>query len=208
MSDDTPHLSPSQINTYLRCPMQHYFSYQRGIKIPPSGALVRGKALHYAAEVNYTQKLESHEDLPLADLEEAAASGFEREAASAAFSDDETPGTVLDSTIALTGVYGREVAPQVQPELIEHRFEIAVPGADIPLLGYIDVIDDAGNIRDLKTASKTPPQDAADKSLQLTAYGFARRAVGGEAEQLVLDFTVATKTPKYERRVTTRTEDD
>ena len=32
----TDHISASQINTYLRCPMQYYFSIQRGSQNPPN----------------------------------------------------------------------------------------------------------------------------------------------------------------------------
>ena len=39
-------LSPTSINTYLRCPRKYYLKYIKGLKEKPSIYLVRGKAVH------------------------------------------------------------------------------------------------------------------------------------------------------------------
>ena len=42
------YLSPTSINTYLRCPRKFFLRYVRGMKEKPSIYLVRGKAVHEA----------------------------------------------------------------------------------------------------------------------------------------------------------------
>jgi len=39
-------LSPTSINTYLRCPRKYYLKYIKGLKEKPSIYLIRGKAVH------------------------------------------------------------------------------------------------------------------------------------------------------------------
>ncbi len=39
-------LSPTSINTYLRCPRKYYLKYIKGLKEKPSIHLIRGKAVH------------------------------------------------------------------------------------------------------------------------------------------------------------------
>lgn len=42
----TKFLSPTSINTYLRCPRKYYLKYIKGLKEKPSIHLIRGKAIH------------------------------------------------------------------------------------------------------------------------------------------------------------------
>ena len=39
-------LSPTSINTYLRCPRKYYLKYVKGLKEKPNIHLIRGKAIH------------------------------------------------------------------------------------------------------------------------------------------------------------------
>ena len=42
----TKYLSPTSINTYLRCPRKYFLKYIKGLKEKPSIHLIRGKAVH------------------------------------------------------------------------------------------------------------------------------------------------------------------
>ena len=44
----TKFLSPTSINTYLRCPRKYFLKYIKGLKEKPSIHLIRGKAVHDA----------------------------------------------------------------------------------------------------------------------------------------------------------------
>lgn len=190
------HLSVSQINMYLRCPISYYYRYIEELVIPPRSALTRGKAVHSGIEFNYKQKMETKEDLPLTDVQEFTSSVFDEEAKETDF-DGEDKGKVKDSTISLVSLYHQEVAPEVQPTAVEERVEIAFDGADYTLLGFIDLIDQHNMIRDTKTTGRTPNESVLQDNLQLAAYSLMYRTIKGEEETGVgLDYLVDLKTPK------------
>lgn len=201
------HISPSQINMYLRCPAQYYFRYVEGLILPPRAAMTRGTAVHRGIEANYRQKIESHEDMSLTEVQDITAAIFDELAENTEW--DEDRGKTKDAAIQLIGVYHEELAPTVQPAYIEQRVEIPLEGTDRTLLGFIDLIDAQDNIRDTKTTKRTPPANTIDKNLQLTAYALAYRTLTGKEEAGVkLDYLIHSKTPKTVTLEAKRTEDD
>ena len=56
-------LSPTSINTYLRCPQKFYFKYIKGLKEKPSIYLVRGIAVHEALAKFYDQNISNVSDI-------------------------------------------------------------------------------------------------------------------------------------------------
>lgn len=190
------HISASQINTYLRCPNQYMYRYIDGIILPPRSALTRGKTVHKAQEKNYSQKIDSMLDLPLDEVQSIAADEYELQATETEFEPDEDKGKIKDETISLASLYHTQIAPTVQPVLVEQEVKIGFEDG-FSLLGYIDVVDSDGYIRDTKTTARTPSVDEADKSLQLTAYSLLYRELMGVDEAGVkLDYLVNLKTPK------------
>jgi hypothetical protein len=132
--------------------------------------------------------------MKLSDIQDVVSTEFDVQKAETEWEDND-PGKVKDETISLSTLYHKEVAPTIQPLMIEEKVEVDFDG--IKLLGFIDVVDSEGYIRDTKTASKTPSLGEADKSLQLTAYSAAYRAIHGYEEAGVkLDYLVQNKTPK------------
>lgn len=210
--DGTPagHLSPSQVAQYLRCPAQYWYAHVMKIKAPPSGAQVSGRAVHAGIEHNYRQKRETRQDLPEQEVVEVAVTAFEQAAQDAIFTEEEKPAALKDQTAALAGLYHREVAPQVQPVMVEERVTISVPGAQV--VGIVDVADEAGTIRDTKTAA---PQSLSNlthnlaDNVQLNTYAAAYRALAGKPPAAVqLDILVRGKEPKVVQHRAMLTEDD
>ncbi len=203
-----PHLSPSQIRLFLDCSAKYMFRYIFGIRVPIRSYFIRGRAIHKGIEHNYRQKIESHEDIGLAEVQEAAAAEFESMLAEAVWDEDEDPGKIKDTTIELVSLYHNEVAPNIQPVTAEQFFTIDL--GEYTLKGVIDLIDDGGNIRDTKSRGRTPSQREADESLQLTAYAMAYRELTGKKEQSVmLDNLVELKRgPKYVQLQSQRNEQD
>lgn len=201
------HISASQINTYLRCPAQYYFRYVRGIKIPPSSALTRGKCVHAGVEHNYRQKIESHVDVPVNDVTEYVASEFETLQQETLFEADEDPGQIKDVTVNLSRTYHLELAPKIQPILVEQEILLPIEPYGILLKGYVDLVDDKLWVRDTKTAMRSPNADEINKSLQLSAYAYSLQKITGEMPKgVALDYVVATKVPKVVVLEGTRTE--
>lgn len=195
------HWSPSSLDMLFTCPESFRRRYIEGDKIPPGIAMIRGTAVHGAANVNFSQKIETHEDLSVSDIKDAAAAGFEAELAGGYLltSDEEGQGAknvlgaAKDQAVMMAECHAVQQAPQYQPAMVEQGFNIALPG-DRDLLGYIDMADVDGVVVDLKTASKKKSQADADNSLQLTAYAAGYRALTGEPpSDLRLETIIQTK---------------
>ena len=203
-----PYLSPSQINMYLRCPAQYKFRYIDQIVVPPKSAITKGRCVHLGVEYNFRQKIETFQDLAVGEVKEYTAAEFEKAAEETEWEQGEDKGAIKDETISLIELYHTEVAPEVQPVLVEEKVEVPLTD-EYYLLGIIDVLDTDNYIRDIKTTGRTPAKSAVENSLQLTAYSLAHRELMGYEEAGVkLDYLVQTKTPKVVPLTAKRTERD
>jgi len=206
------HLSFTQLNMFLRCPRQYECRYIRGLKVPPSGAMVQSRVWHQTVELNYRQKIDSDRDLALGEMQEFFAAEFDAALASEeiAFEPDEKPGNLKDQGTAIVAAHHKAIAPEVRPLLVEERFTVDL-GDDFPfdLVGVWDLVERDGTIADNKAYGKTPRQEDLDKDLQFTAYALGFRATRGEIEPgLRMDAIVKTKNPKAVQLHTRRTNDD
>ena len=196
-----PHLSASQINMFCNCPEAWRRRYLENEIIPPGIALIKGKSVHKPAETNFRQKIDTHEDLPVAEFGELAAAAFEAELAGGyqlsaeeeSRGDARVLGEAKDSAVAMAIFHGAEQAPDYQPVLVEQTFRIELPGPR-DLLGVIDLADTQRRVTDLKTASRKKNQADVDGNLQLTVYAVGHLVVTGEpASELRLDSIVQAK---------------
>jgi hypothetical protein len=203
-----PHLSPTQLDMFTKCPEQYRRRYIEGEKIPPGIAQMKGSALHRGAEFNMRQKIESHVDLPAGDITEMAVTTFEAAThgeylllpEERAMGADTTIARAKDSVAAMTEVHARQQAPEYQPVLVEEKVRIALPGPR-DLLGIIDLADEQDRVIDFKTASKSKSQSEADTSVQLTVYAAAFTARRGrKPRSLRLDTVVHTAAGKLSRQ--------
>ena len=205
-------LSYTQLNMFLRCPRQYHYRYVLGIRTPASGAMVQSRVWHQTVERNYRQKIASHNDLPLEDLQAFYAERFDEalRVDEVAFESDESAGALKDEGLAIVAAHHREIAPAVQPLLVEKSFRVSL-GADFPyeLVGVWDLIEQDGTVCDNKAYAKTPRQQDLDRDLQFTIYSLAYRATFGEIEKgLRVDAVIKHQTPKAIQLPTRRTNRD
>ncbi|MBF0336302.1 MAG: PD-(D/E)XK nuclease family protein [Nitrospirae bacterium] len=173
-----PYLSYSKISMFLKCPRQYEYRYMQGLKRPPSGAMKQSSAFHETAEVNYKQKIFSETDMSLADMLDTFSQRFDEIFALEEVVSDEghTQDKLKEQGVEIVKVHHAEIAPTVQPALVEEKFLISL-GNDFPfdLLGIWDVVTTDNLIIDNKAYSKTPSQNDIDTDLQLTAYALGFR---------------------------------
>ena len=179
LSDFLPHLSASSIGMLYRCPRQFRHRYLLGEKERPGESIVIGSFFHETLNWNYAQKVESHVDQPLADavqylqdvavpkvLEESGGEGWVKW----------DPGSSLDNARGdahrITGAYYHTVVPRIQPVKTEERFEIQIPGVEVPVIGYID-IEDEHRVLDTKTGKQVSRKIKPSWQLQGRLYSFA-----------------------------------
>lgn len=199
------HLSVSAINTYLTCPARFMFRYEMGLKIPPKAAMTFGKCTHEAIEYNYNHKMDTGKDLPVSEVQEYFA--YKMEEAKDETEWDEDPNQLKDEGVQIVEVYHNNVAQNIFPVAVEEKVEIPVAGVNF--LGFVDLIDQNGIIRDTKTAKRKPNQKDIDKNIQVTAYSMAYRQLFGKQEGgIAFDYLIRNKKPKVEEIKTARTEQD
>ena len=188
------YISATQILMYLRCPLQYFYRYIRGIKSQPGGTMTLGSTVHSTFKENYTQKIESHQDLSTPKLQEFFASEFEKQAPFTEWAVDEKPGEFKDGGVEIIRAYQSVVAPITQPLMVEQRWTVEIKDVPIPLLVILDLIDSENRIRDHKVSSKTPNQMIVAQSIQLSLYSLAYRLATGKTESSVgLDYMIRNK---------------
>jgi len=211
-----PHLSPSSLATACRCGEQFRRAYIEGDRLPPGIAQTKGTALHGAAAINFGQKIESHEDMPAAEITEAAVAAFDGAVNNEAieFTDEENSrgsrvvlAEAKDAVADMATVHAASQAPDYQPVLVEEAVRIVVPHSSHDLFGYLDLFahpadhlaGEPGALKpsyvvDIKTAGKKKTQEDVDGSVQLTTYHAALEILGLMPAEVRLDVLVKTKT--------------
>lgn len=197
------HVSPSALGMATRCMVQYYFAYVQKIKMPPGVAMLKGSSVHDGRRANLKQKIGTGQDLAVADVQDATRDSMvARFSGDVQFDPEDKAGTpkrqMADSIDAVTHVAARDYevyqVPTV-PKVVEQGLKATIPGYDTVLLGYVDLIDQADVLRDLKTvwSGRSPAISAADNSLQLTAYDLLARANGLSVSGLQLEYLIPQK---------------
>jgi hypothetical protein len=202
-----PHLSASQIKSYLRCPES--YRRNRESRAPPTLAIIAGSGVHRAAAENGMQKIESHNDLEASDVIDLAVAAFDEQIGSDFWRlepgepKSTAPGKARDRTAMMAGAWRKLAAPAYQPVFVEAKIDI--PGATRDLVGYVDLIDDRGRVVDWKTAGRSKRQTEADAEIGLTVYaaGFAAMT-GNLPSSVILDVVINKRNPERQTLVSTR----
>lgn len=205
------HLSPTQISMFLRCPKQWEYRYVKGIKIPPSGAMVLGSAYHEGLAERFKYVIRRREQPAPSLVIDAFDTAFERirsehlvkdEEENLPFDDiqwEQDPDYLKDMGIELVQAYDKGVAPYVAPVTVEER-EVIIVG-DVPIHLITDLTTKTKTI-DHKVKGRRFSEDDLRQSLQGTIYYMATMKP--------LEFHVAlkTKTPTIIIQPTSRSKDD
>lgn len=188
--------SASSLATFLRCGKQWEYAYVYVIKSPPNLRMMLGIAAHEAVEVNYRQKLVTRLDMPADEVADAFSDAFERMATDVdERGETETKGEAKDSGVKLVETYQEVVAPTIQPLYVEQEVQFTID--DVPYTGNIDLVDETGRVRDLKT-TKRRPSARTDYALAMTGYAVGYRQMTGHIETgITLDYMVRTQKPYY-----------
>jgi hypothetical protein len=196
------HLSPSQINTFKRCQAVWYFRYIKGIKTPPSAAMMLGSCFDDAVSTNYDQKIQTKEDMKTDDVIDAFNKSFGIRKDETDFTLDSKEDTRNDGQ-RLIKEYQREVAPSIQPTAVQRRYDLKFEGVDWKLVAISDV-ETEDLIIDNKTSARSPAEDkknggytlSPDHLFQIYTYGIARMKIDRVVPKLRIDYSIRTKVAK------------
>lgn len=146
--------------------------------------MATGTAVHFSElQVNFVQKIQTGEDLPLDTVQDAAAQSFEEEVKEASLKEDDDPGKGKDRTVAAVTVYHERVAPQIQPVLVERPLSIKLPGIEV--VQFADVLTADEEIRDIKVESRSTPSANLGGSLQLNSYALGYEQLTGQVPKAI-----------------------
>lgn len=214
----TLRLSATQLDMFFRCGEQWRRRYVEGEKIPPGIAAHVGSGVHKGAEVNFAQKIETEEDLPLSDVQDAARDGYlhrlrdegvylTREDAQRR---EQLFAEGVEKSVEAVTVLHEKMAPHVFPASVELEVRATDEEVGVDWIGYVDVLQDNGTLHDIKTTGKVWTQKDVDASTQGTLYPRLVKATEGvEVVQIEFDIFRKLKTQtKYEPLFTERDDSD
>ena len=189
--------SASSLQAYQDCSLQWYFQYVAVLPAIPSYEMANGIAVHAAAESVLRAKLVTVELAPSHPDFVDAADQVAREALAAyRFAMADSPYLPDAAGEAQVGVFLRDIAPGVEPMLVEQAFQLEVNG--IPYSGILDWYDKRFRLWDLKTAGSRPSKGRDRYRFNTIGYALgARDVTGAEETGTGLAFIVKTKTPYY-----------
>ncbi len=212
---EKPHLSYSQINCYMTCPLKYRYHYLDKIEPPfVSSALVFGSCVHESVGAFYQSCLEGD---PLSagqvhDVYRQAWESHSKERPIRFFNGD-TVETLTTKSKRMLDVFYEGFDPTVQIIGIEEPFEVDLGKRMPPLVGWIDALELAPNgtvsVIDLKTASKRYSDNTVHSNLQLTCYSLGAQALGFNGDtRFRLDVLLKTQNPELIRYETSRNDAD
>ena len=215
----SPHISYSQIETFISCGLQYKFS--RIDHLPPEFTpdnLVFGSTIHKLLAQFYEAKMIG-DMMALSDIHEL----FKKLWTEAArgrddirYADGKDFETLLTQGIdLLTAWYSNQDNNNNYRVLaIEEAFTFNLVDIPVPVIGAVDLVeeDEAGTIiiTDHKTAARSYSANDIDRNMQMTIYQMAAKSNGFADREILLRFDclIKTKKPKFESYYTIRTEND
>ena len=196
-------LSPSQVQTFQDCASKWWFKYGMGLPDPKTSNLSLGIAVHDAIAANFRLKIDSGKDLPVDDVLQEFDAAWAEASIDTEFREDESPSTIAEAGRGLISLYMRDAAPKIQPGGVELEITGNIGGVQVQ--GKLDLIDQAGEIHELKTAAKKSSTISMNHTFQLATYA---QLGPTPISRVHVDTLVKTKTPQLIQLTRTITAED
>jgi len=205
-----PHVSFTQLDQYLRCPLRYRLMYVDRLEpdfVP--AALALGSGIHGAAAF-YLRGVQRGTAPSLGQVQDYFETywNLETQQRPIRFGDKDTPGSLLDLGCRMLEVFHRHRLPGVEVVAVEEPFEVPLvdpeTGALLErnLVGSLDLVErdpEGLVVVDLKTSARRYTDLQVEASLQLSVYSYATALTGlADPEDLRLRFDVLTKTRQPE----------
>jgi putative RecB family exonuclease len=210
---EKPHLSYSQINTYCTCPLKYRLHYIDRIEPPFTAApLAFGSCIHESAAAFYQSCLEG-DPLSASQIYDVYRQTWESHVKERPirFSNGDSAESLTEKAKRMLEVFHAAFDPAIQIVGIEEPFEVDLGKRIPPLVGWIDVVEQAPDgtvtVADLKTASKRYADQTVHSNMQLTCYSLGAQTLGFNGDtRFRLDVLLKTQNPELIRYETTRTD--
>ena len=214
---DRPHWSFSQLNQFLRCPLQYWFERVLRLERPfAASAMVLGSAVHESL-AEYHRRLQENQSDAAKCLQETFLHAWKmnEERQPIQFRESETKEGVLAMGIALLELYAQESPPEnivgVEEAMLVPLFTSSGDCLEKPLMAIIDLLhrDSQGLVvTEFKTSGRRFSELETDMLLQATAYGHAVYEHYDEKPGIRYCILVKTKKPTVQYLETVRSDSD
>jgi putative RecB family exonuclease len=206
MTREEPHLSYSQINTYMTCPLKYRFSYIDGLVGDfTSSALHFGHAIHSCIQAFLQSWLEA-DPLRADHLVDIYREEWRRfDGPPVRFSKRESEESLFNTAKQVFTLFTEQHDPAIEIIAVEEPFTLDLTALSTdcprdmpPLMGYVDAILKNGStvLVDYKTSSRKPNGDV--NAMQLVAYSLAALDLGYDPNELQYRYDYLLKTAKPE----------
>jgi putative RecB family exonuclease len=211
---DGLHVSYSQINTYLLCPLKYRFAYVEGREPERvSAALPFGASLHRGLALFYREIMTRQEKPPLEAVQEAFCALWEaavNEGTILVFKEKESAESLKDMGTKMLSVVHDAVNPNIQVLAVEEPIhaDLTTESGEVlepKLVGVVDLIlrepDGGYTVVDHKTASRRYTEDRIENDLQMASYAYLveRGRFLPEGSNVAYRYDVLLKTKQAER---------
>ena len=190
----TKFLSPTSINTYLRCPRKYFLKYIKGLKERPSIHLIRGKAVHDAIAQCHKSEMQDPKDfertkIDLLSLFNHSWIAQEEQIEALRIPEETLNEYYHESAEMLLGWLNRNL-PGLQNSTSRPQAEVKLFSQAHRVMGVIDAIHSTNGKVSL-TDYKTGKIDflSQDIKVQMSIYALLyRENYGTLPDQIILDF--------------------
>jgi hypothetical protein len=210
-TDVWSYISPSRLNTWLKCPVAFKLRYIDGIRTPTTPSLFLGKVVHAGLECFYRHRqvgtrLDASDVIQR--LEDCWESLLAEDYMTFVSTDEE--GKLQQQSRELLAAYLDQIGDEPAPIAVETTLQEPLidpftgENLGIPLLGVLDLIlpgDRGAVVIDFKTSAKSGPPCEKVHEVQLSAYSYLYRSTTRQVESgLQIRSLIKTKKPKIECR--------
>lgn len=223
-----PHLSWSQLNTFLMCGRRYW--YDRIVKVPflTTSALFFGSRCHDAEEFNYRQKIQSDVDLPVEQVVEFFINAWDTQIGNeeVRFEPNESSETLRAIGESVIRAHMKDIAPSIHPLYVEYPPRVGADtqrislGDNFPFTfqGHFDIVERdpenpelPGGFSDHKhyaaRKARTFDVDIHDDD-QYTVYALMYRILFGRVEKSIHANVVTKDAKAIARRVPTKRDEE
>lgn len=182
-------LSTSALSLLMMCGQAFMYKYVLKRPEPIGVRMTSGSGAHKGREVNLKQKIETHEDLSVEEVTDACRDYCQKrfeenevqvESEFEGKNKEQAKGISTDLAVEFAVKDHEAFQSEIQPAGVEETMAVAYPGLTRIIVGKVDVVQEDGIIRDLKTGKKAYGQAKADSSMALSTYGMLKKAETGE----------------------------
>lgn len=197
------YLSASQVGMYMRCPKSYEHRYVYDRINPPKARMTEGSAIHKALEVAHKARKGTGKPAPLDQMREAYHKYWIEKRSEMEY-EDETEEVIVKRDERFLELYHRECIPKIIPEQVELGFFVNITELNIPVKGYIDLIDSGEEdgmhtVVDHKVVDRAKTAAMVAGDMQLTLYAHVTGLPKAR-----FDMFIKTKTPKIQELRTVR----